>query len=448
MSFRFYEPTMAKTSANELGSRDDSLEDHDPLHTEDGLSEMQVIPSTSNLLTVEKSTLSTTPPSKRREKASNSCKDSLKKYSKFWNFLYKKKTDCSTCDPEAIIGDADDQSETVAVSCLCTGSKRQSKQSQEFLGDVSSFQADGPLHGSDLSEQALHSIPESGQSATECSSSLAVGTVDVGILEQVPRSAGSLNVEAAAQPSVQPCCFAILNSNSRPGAARSSCISRNQSTPSFRTMIAGCNAASCGAANEDIFVDCCLNPDHRHSSGFIPQTVHTQVDFIHYLVPDLKKIVNCSYYWGIMDRYEAEHLLDGRPEGTFLLRDSAQEEFLFSVSFRRYSRSLHARVEHHNHRFSFDAHDTNVFASPSVCGLIEHYKDPACCMFFEPMLTLPLVRTFPFSLQHLCRAVICSIVTYDGISYLPIPKSLHQFLQYYHYKKKVRVRRFDATPNH
>jgi len=58
------------------------------------------------------------------------------------------------------------------------------------------------------------------------------------------------------------------------------------------------------------------------------------VDYIHYLVPDLKEITICSFYWGKIDRYEAEKLLEGKPEGTFLLRDSAQEEYLFSVSFR------------------------------------------------------------------------------------------------------------------
>lgn len=67
-----------------------------------------------------------------------------------------------------------------------------------------------------------------------------------------------------------------------------------------------------------------------------------------------------------MDRYEAERLLEGKPEGTFLLRDSAQEEFLFSVSFRKYGRSLHARVEQWNHKFSFDSHDPGVYASETV----------------------------------------------------------------------------------
>lgn len=170
---------------------------------------------------------------------------------------------------------------------------------------------------------------------------------------------------------------------------------------------------------------------------------HSQVDYMHCLVPDILQITKCSFYWGVMDRYQAEKLLENKPEGTFLLRDSAQEEFLFSVSFRRYGRSLHARIEQWNHKFSFDSHDPGVFASDTVCGLIEHYKDPSCCMFFEPMLTSPLHRNFTFSLQHMCRSAICDNTTYDGVSALPLPRSLKEYLMYYHYKQKVRVRRFD-----
>lgn len=146
---------------------------------------------------------------------------------------------------------------------------------------------------------------------------------------------------------------------------------------------------------------------------------------------------------GKMDRYEAERLLDGKPEGTFLLRDSAQEEFLFSVSFRKYSRSLHARIEQWNHKFSFDSHDPGVYTSDTVCGLIEHYKDPSSCMFFEPMLTWPLHRNFTFSLQHLCRAVIVNRLSYDNINLLQLPKTLKSYLKEYHYRQKVRVERFD-----
>lgn len=173
------------------------------------------------------------------------------------------------------------------------------------------------------------------------------------------------------------------------------------------------------------------------------QRIHTSIDYIHYLVPDLLQITNCSFYWGKMDRYEAEKLLENRPEGTFLLRDSAQEEYLFSVSFRKYGRSLHARIEQWNHLFSFDSRDPGVYASKTVCGLIEHYKDPSCCMFFEPMLTIPLHRNFTFSLQHTARATICSQITYDDVNQLKLPKVLKAYLKEYHYKQRVRVRIFD-----
>ncbi|XP_026471077.1 suppressor of cytokine signaling 4-like [Ctenocephalides felis] len=134
--------------------------------------------------------------------------------------------------------------------------------------------------------------------------------------------------------------------------------------------------------------------------------------------------------------------------GTFLLRDSAQEEYLFSVSFRKYGRSLHARIEQFNHRFSFDSHDPGVYSSSTVTGLLEHYKDPTCVMFFEPMLTVPLNRNYPFSLQQLCRSVIVSKITYDGISMLGLPRALKSYLREYHYKQRVRVKRFDDCPSY
>uniref|UniRef100_H3BZJ3 Suppressor of cytokine signaling 9 n=1 Tax=Tetraodon nigroviridis TaxID=99883 RepID=H3BZJ3_TETNG len=185
-------------------------------------------------------------------------------------------------------------------------------------------------------------------------------------------------------------------------------------------------------------------PQTEHPKSHHAYRIHTQIDYIHCLVPDLLQITSLPYYWGVMDRYEAETLLEGKPEGTFLLRDSAQEDYLFSVSFRRYGRSLHARIEQWNHNFSFDVHDPSVFHAPTVTGLLEHYKDPNSCMFFEPLLSNPIHRKQPFCLQHICRAVISSCTTYDGINVLPIPNALKKHLKEYHYKQRVRVRRMDA----
>ncbi|KAG7479661.1 suppressor of cytokine signaling 5-like [Solea senegalensis] len=185
-------------------------------------------------------------------------------------------------------------------------------------------------------------------------------------------------------------------------------------------------------------------PTTEHHKSHDGYRIHTQIDYIHCLVPDLLRITNLPCYWGVMDRYEAERLLEGKPEGTFLLRDSAQEDYLFSVSFRRYGRSLHARIEQWNHNFSFDVHDPSVFHASTVTGLLEHYKDPNSCMFFEPLLSNPIHRTQPFSLQHVCRAVVSSCTTYDGINMLPIPNALKKHLKEYHYKQRVRVRRMDT----
>ncbi|KAM9804098.1 suppressor of cytokine signaling 5b [Neosynchiropus ocellatus] len=224
----------------------------------------------------------------------------------------------------------------------------------------------------------------------------------------------------------------------------------------FGTAAAAAAAAQDCDSEEDSTTLClqARKPKQRHTSGEGhlsrqqpgPWKVHTQIDYIHCLVPDLLQITALPCYWGVMDRYEAESLLDGRPEGTFLLRDSAQEDYLFSVSFRRYNRSLHARIEQWNHNFSFDAHDPCVFHSSTVTGLLEHYKDPSACMFFEPLLTAPLYRTFPFGLQHLARAAICRWTTYDGIGSLPLPPALQDFLKEYHYKQKVRVRWLEREP--
>jgi len=152
--------------------------------------------------------------------------------------------------------------------------------------------------------------------------------------------------------------------------------------------------------------------------------------------------------------------LADKPEGSFLLRDSAQDDFVFSVSFRRYSRSLHARIEERHHQFSFDSHDPGVHRSPTVRQLLEHYKDPLSCMFFEPMLLFPVNRRNPFSLMSLARATVVDSMTvlpsgceatsngaagqdskaYAGISELPLPRSIKQYLREYHYKHKIRTR--------
>ena len=48
--------------------------------------------------------------------------------------------------------------------------------------------------------------------------------------------------------------------------------------------------------------------------------VHSQIDCENFLIPQQREIINCPFYWGKIDRYEAEELLADKPEGSFLLR--------------------------------------------------------------------------------------------------------------------------------
>uniref|UniRef100_A0AC34RRT3 Uncharacterized protein n=1 Tax=Panagrolaimus sp. JU765 TaxID=591449 RepID=A0AC34RRT3_9BILA len=186
------------------------------------------------------------------------------------------------------------------------------------------------------------------------------------------------------------------------------------------------------------------NPELGTPSERAAIVVHSTVEYKNILVPNLSQITSSSYYWGMMDRYEAESLLDGKPEGTFLLRDSAQINYLFSVSFRRYSRTLHARIEFLNGKFSFDIHDEKAFKSSSISELIDHFKDPKQCWYYEPQLSLPLQRNFVFSLKHLSRATIVSNTTYNQVSSLPLPGYLKKYLREYHYKQPIRITELDV----
>jgi len=232
--------------------------------------------------------------------------------------------------------------------------------------------------------------------------------------------------------------------SSNPGGANSLSVQKPNSNNCVCTNVQS-NPNTVADKNNTGKMPTSLNPNDDHKKRI--SRANFQVDYTNYLIPKLKDIFSCPFYWGKMDRYEAEALLANKPEGSFLLRDSAQENYVFSVSFRRYSRSLHARIEETKHKFSFDCHDPGVHASRDIKGLLEFYKDPLSCMFFEPMLLFPILRKKPFSLQELSRTVICDNTTYNGITVLPIPKTLKSFLREYHYKHKVASRELELNPS-
>ena len=160
------------------------------------------------------------------------------------------------------------------------------------------------------------------------------------------------------------------------------------------------------------------------------------------LTHELFRLSRFGWYWGPVTRSEAEEKLANQSDGAFLVRDSSDERYLLSLSFRSFGRTLHTRIEHCNGMFSFYAQpDTEGY--PSIVDLIEHsMNDSQTGIFcysrsrspgapsFPVRLTKPVSRfTQVRSLQYLCRFVIRQYTRFDHIQDLPLPTTIKGWIE-------------------
>lgn len=154
-----------------------------------------------------------------------------------------------------------------------------------------------------------------------------------------------------------------------------------------------------------------------------------------------------GWYWGSLTANEAKKILQDASEGTFLVRDSSQRDYLFTISAMTSAGPTNLRIEYKHGKFKLDS---VVLVKPklkqfdSVVHLVEHYvqlsrtsdkappkSQPSAAVpngTVQLLLTRPVYTATP-SLQHLCRIAINR--TTRQVQDLPLPNRLKDYLTDY-----------------
>ncbi|KAM9461543.1 suppressor of cytokine signaling 7 isoform 2-T2 [Clarias gariepinus] len=162
----------------------------------------------------------------------------------------------------------------------------------------------------------------------------------------------------------------------------------------------------------------------------------------------LRELERCGWYWGPMNWEDAELKLKGKPDGSFLVRDSSDPRYILSLSFRSQGVTHHTRMEHYRGTFSLWCHPKFEDRCHSVVEFIEraimHSKNGKFLYFLRSRVPglppTPVQLLYPVSrfcnvksLQHLCRFCIRQLVRIDHIQELPLPKPLISYLKKFYY---------------
>lgn len=177
---------------------------------------------------------------------------------------------------------------------------------------------------------------------------------------------------------------------------------------------------------------------HPKASKSTKCTHHDHMDIIRYNLILLRRK---GWYWGPISPSFAAQLLEDQEDGTFLIRDSSNRCYIFSITYKLDGEIHHTRIEHSNGEFSF-CKNPRYFQS-TVVDLVEksveycHSGDLLYFLHGDPERAGPIRfqmrplsrRQCGSSLKHLCRFAILPYVSdRSNISKLPLPQVLIEYL--------------------
>lgn len=145
-----------------------------------------------------------------------------------------------------------------------------------------------------------------------------------------------------------------------------------------------------------------------------------------------------AWYWGKISRFEAQRQLAGKPNGSFLIRDSESNGPQFTLSFRIGNCTLHYRIVFNDLYWRFESRKYI-----SIVDLVEDImhrstEEKFICYVKVPcelQPPYPVILKYPVSryaniasLQEFCRRQIKKCIKPCDIKHLPIPKVLKLYL--------------------
>ena len=159
----------------------------------------------------------------------------------------------------------------------------------------------------------------------------------------------------------------------------------------------------------------------------------------------LENLRESGFYWGGISSQQAKELLNDSAVGSFLVRDSSDQRFLFTLSLKTFSGVTSVRIVMEKLMFRVDA----VVQTPRfdcVLRLIQYYMEIS--RTYKDTLNNQgnasknggglLLLYFPLykrilPLRHLCRRTLNQVIGSENLHKLPVGRNLQIFLRKYPY---------------